>query len=784
MKCIILSGGKGDRLWPLSRGNYPKQFIQLRGNHSLFQETVARNMPFCDEFLIVTNKEYRDIVENQMQAFQETTYRLALEETGRKTAAAILLSCLEFPLSEKLFVVAADHLIGSEGYKDAVMTAMEYASNGQLVTFGMPIEKPDTRFGYIRYQNENVVAFMEKPDMNQAKAYAESSEYLVNSGMFVFQNGVFLNEVRKYAPDLLKACEQVYGKRKLFSNGCFFSKEQLEKIAALPVEKAVFEYTNAAKVIRGQFTWQDVGSLEDLEQEGLTLDTNGLQIVKSCKDTMVLNQCEDRVVVANGLENTVVVNTRDAVYVGRKGVSEDMKDILKENPALQSFFGQGRVNYRRWGYYETLSEAAGYRVNRLVMHPGASTLSHSHAGRAEHWTVVQGRVRVLSKGMMTELMVGESAMAAAGEEHQLLNPGKEQLILIEVATGANVRETAVVAQLGSAVTEADMGVEIDPFVRLKPAFKDYLWGGTKLREVYGKRCEYDQIAESWELSAHPAGQSIVTTGSHRGLTFGAYLEAIGQKNWGWKCQSLANFPILIKFIDAKQALSVQVHPDDEYALTRENEYGKNEMWYIVDCEEGAGIYCGFNRDVTREEVQAKVQDNTIQEILNWIPVEKGKVYFIPAGTVHAICKGCLICEIQQSSNVTYRLYDYNRKDKFGNTRELHLEKALDVLQYGKYLESPRNVVEADVVRTEAESQQGLLLSSCKYFESRLFRIADRMELEIGEESFASLIFVTGRGIVSGEQTSITYWPGDSVFVPSGRKTITIEGPCELIVTRV
>ena len=210
MKCLLLAGGRGDRLWPLSRKNYPKQFIEIKNNHSIFQETVARNMAFCDEFIIVTNKEYQDIIENQMKAFRGLTYRCIYEEVGRKTTAAIVPACMGLPLSEFLFVVAADHLIEGESYKDDILRAKEYAKQGYLVTFGMNIDKPDTRYGYIHYKGDDVVGFSEKPDENTAKIYMESGDYLLNSGMFLFRNGDFLKELQINSPDVYSEFEKSF----------------------------------------------------------------------------------------------------------------------------------------------------------------------------------------------------------------------------------------------------------------------------------------------------------------------------------------------------------------------------------------------------------------------------------------------------------------------------------------------------------------------------------------------------------------------------------------------
>jgi mannose-6-phosphate isomerase len=217
----------------------------------------------------------------------------------------------------------------------------------------------------------------------------------------------------------------------------------------------------------------------------------------------------------------------------------------------------------------------------------------------------------------------------------------------------------------------------DP-VKLSPTFKDYLWGGERLKNEFNKKCDMTPLAESWELSAHRDGQSVVIGGEYDGLSLTEYIERIGKEALGENSAKYDYFPLLIKLIDAKGDLSVQVHPSDEYALKNEGEYGKAEMWYILDCDEGACLYYGFSRTVSREEYADAIKEGRLCELLNRVPVKKGDVFFIPAGTVHAIGSGILICEIQQNSNTTYRVFDYNRRDKNGNLRPLHIEKALEV----------------------------------------------------------------------------------------------------------
>ena len=682
MKCLVLAGGRGDRLWPLSRKNYPKQFISIQKDHSIFQETIARNIPYCDEFIIVTNKEYQFIVENQMKAFQGITYRLVLEEVGRKTTAAIVLSCLQFPLSELMFVVASDHLIEGPTYKDDVTRASELARDGWLVTFGMDIRKPETRFGYIRCHDDEVLSFIEKPDAATAASYFEAGDYLINIGMFLFRVGTLVQEIRKFYPWLYNSCEAAFYMRKVKGRHTYYPSEVLEGIQAVPIEKSVFEKTGRGKVIHSSFRWQDIGSLEDLSMTGIQRDDRN-QIVYESTNTTVLNQSDRQLVVANNLENITIINTEDAVYVGRTGESEKLKGIMKENPEEQHYFDQGRIIYKPWGTYELLNVNPRYVVRKVVVTEGKTIYAHQHAHRTEHWIIVCGRARIILKGSEREYGANDSIEVPENTAHQISNIGNEPLVFMEISTGTMVEERDLISIRSRDLSEAELGYQVEPFVRLLPAFKDYLWGGTRLRDIYGKKCDYEIIAESWELSAHKEGQSIVASGRHKGLLFSEYLDRIGKEKWGWKCQPLERFPLLVKLIDAKENLSVQVHPDDSYALEKENEYGKNEMWYILQCDPDSCIYCGFKRDVTREEVEKAVEENTILSLLNRIPIKQGDAFFIPAGTVHAIGKGSLICEIQQSSNCTYRLYDYNRKDKYGNYRELHMEKALAVMDYSR-----------------------------------------------------------------------------------------------------
>ena len=314
-------------------------------------------------------------------------------------------------------------------------------------------------------------------------------------------------------------------------------------------------------------------------------------------------------------------------------------------------------------------------------------------------------------------------------------------------------------------------------IKLEPAFKDYIWGGTRLRDDFGKRCDFDKVAESWELSCHKDGPSVVAEGKDKGLTLQQYIDKYGKEILGTNCGRFESFPILIKLIDAKDNLSVQVHPDNEYALRVEGEYGKTEMWYVVDCDEGAELLYGFKKEISKDEFARRIADNTLLEVTNSVPVHKGDVFFIEAGTLHAIGKGILIAEIQQNSNTTYRIYDYGRVGKDGKPRELHVEKAKDVTRLAPAKKYPETPVE------KHEGYTSKLLAECEYFSTYILDIDGKAELEAGEDSFNNLLFLEGEGTVSGGDC-VEFKKGDSIFITAGTGKYTVNGKCKAVLTKI
>ena len=776
MKCLILAGGRGERLWPLSRTNFPKQFINVQKNHSIFQETVARNMAYCDEFIIVTNYAYRPIIANQMESFQGVPYRCVFEEEPRKTMAAVALGCRGLQPSEFVFVAAADNLVDTgdcEGlnYRDAILRAKELARQGHIVQFGKEAKETDSRFGYFTAD-----AFIEKPDENQSRQLRNQTIYQ-NLGMLLFQSGTLFNELKILRPELYKTIKKARGTP--VPEGTLFAASALQSIEPVSVEHALIERTDKRIGIPVGFGWSDIGSLEDLEKTGIL--SEGTTVTRDSERAEVINRSSNQAVIVNGLDDILVVNTADAVYIGKKGESIRLKEIIRNNPELGSYINQGRIVYRPWGYYELLTAGETYSVRRVVILPGRTIYEHSHDLRSENWTLLEGSARVTINGEGTPFTIQSPVSVPPKVPHQISNIGDVPLQMIETDSGEIRNNADMRGNSGRDVTEGELGLRIDPVIRLTPVYKDYLWGGTRLRDLYGKQCDYDIIAESWELSAHPDGNSIVASGRHKGLPFSNYLNTVGKETLGWKCASLQTFPLLIKFIDARDNLSVQVHPNDDYALEHENEYGKNEMWYVVDAEPGAGLYVGFRKDTSKEEIKQRLENNTLQEILNFCPTHPGDIYFIPAGTVHAIGAGNLICEIQQSSNSTYRLYDYGRKDKYGNPRKLHIEKALDVLDYSRY--KPAEITIEDVTEQENGKNEEKRIR-CKYFETIVMSVSDEKTIHISDDSFKAFVCIRGEGTLSAGNMIQPVKAGDTIFIAAGEKDIELKGGMTFALTGV
>ena len=786
MKCVILAGGSGDSLWPLSRKNYPKQFMKFKEGRSLLQETVVRNLPYCDEFIIVTNEAYKNIVNGQMKAFQSLKYRVILEGTAKGTAAAIMLGTMFANPTEFVLVVNSDNFIDGDGYKDAIIGAKEIAKTGVIAAVGVKPEYQAKNLGYIKRDGNDVIKILSNVDFDDATSeiadcYSYEEGYLWNSGILVFRAGDMVNITRKKCPELYIACRTAKRKVPAIRRAIRFSENVMKDIVTGSIETLVLEHCDNLKVVEADILWKDI----DIEMHHS--DDKPDNIIKNdCSNISVINNAQRQLVVANDLRDIVVVNTEDAVYISSKKSADNIKEIIKDNlDQYETYFDYNRISYREWGIHELLNYSNGYKVKKVTVFPGMMMNLHQHELRAEYWSVVEGTATITIGTETKDYHKYDSVFVPIGVKHKVANKTDSNVVIIEVGIGDSILDNDMVKIYGQ--DSSDNGgnyVRKDncPIVKLDPAFKDNLWGGTKIRDVYGKKCDYDVIGESWELSAHPDGQSRIAEGYYKGMLFNDYLSIIGKEALGWKCQAQDRFPVLIKFIDAKQALSIQIHPDDEYALENENEYGKNEMWYVLDAEPGAYLYCGLSRASSKEEIEERIKNNTITEILNKIEVKKGDVVMVKAGTIHAIGAGIFICEIQQNSNCTYRMYDYDRRDKFGNPRELHIAKSLDVVNPVKYEKDNK----CNVMLAHNEHYMSKRLVQCKYFEVIKYEIEDEAKIPVDEASFLSVIVIDGEGTIMTDDNDkeLKFKAGESFFINAGKRNVVVKGRSTCIITHV
>lgn len=317
-------------------------------------------------------------------------------------------------------------------------------------------------------------------------------------------------------------------------------------------------------------------------------------------------------------------------------------------------------------------------------------------------------------------------------------------------------------------------------LKLKPAIKDYLWGGRRLVEEYNKESDLEKVAESWEMSNHKDGSSIIINGKYANLSFREYLEKEGKKIWGDNCNKYNSFPIMIKFIDAKQALSIQIHPDDEYALKYEGEFGKNEFWYVLDAEPGAFLYYGVNEEMTKAKFKERIENGTICDYLKKVEVKKGDCFLINAGTIHAIGAGTVIAEIQQCSNSTYRVYDFGRIGADGKPRELHINKAVDVAN----LKPSGKNGEAEGELIDHSFYVSMLLTNNEYFTCTKYDINGDVTLNATNSSFNSVIVIEGNGKIISNSQELEIRKGDSFFIPAGYGSYTVFGNVSLILTNL
>jgi mannose-1-phosphate guanylyltransferase len=469
MKNVILCGGNGTRLWPLSRKLMPKQFLKIFNGKSLFQKTIERNSLFCNNFAIVTNEEQYFLSLDQLEELDSQKLvikpKFFLEEMGKNTAPAIAFVAFESNEEDILFVTPSDHLIKNEQeYKKTVLKAKELAEKGYLVTFGIKPTEPNTGYGYIESKGKlkingelkslDVVQFHEKPDIETAKKYLmvnnrytdnqSTSYYFWNSGMFMFKAGIYLEELQKHAPEIYEACKKIYENNIIhyssLTNHCF-RITNMQEIPDISIDYAVMEKSDKIKVVPSNFEWNDVGSFDCLIDE---IDSKEAIEIDS-KNNFYYSDNNKKVIATIDLEDFIIIDTKDALLITKKGQTQKVKNIVEQlkinhYPLLTTH----STVHRPWGTFETLIDENGYKIKRIIVKPGKRLSLQKHFHRSEHWIVVSGTATVTVGNEKKLVRPNESTYINMGEIHRLENEGKIPVVLIEAQVGEYTGEDDIV----------------------------------------------------------------------------------------------------------------------------------------------------------------------------------------------------------------------------------------------------------------------------------------------------------------------------------------------------
>ena len=456
---IIMAGGTGSRLWPLSRELFPKQFQKLYGQTTMLQATVLRLQGLdCLPPLVICNEEHRFIVAEQLRQIGQLDHNIILEPTGKNTAPAIALAAIyaaKHEDSPALLVLAADHVVLDEdAFRAAVVQAQVPVKEDKLVTFGIVPQSPETGYGYIKY-NPNageqlgftVEQFVEKPDLATAKAYLDSGNYLWNSSIFAFKAQNYLNELKHYRPDIFSACSNAMQSVDIDLDFIRINKESFFDCPAESIDYAVMEKTTNAVVIAMDVGWSDVGAWSSL-WEVSDKDSQGNVIKGDVFTTDSKNNyifAETGMIATVGLEDTIVIQTKDAVLVSAKDKTQDVKNIVKQlRSKNRSEHLIHREVYRPWGKYDSIDSGHRYQVKCITVKPGEKLSVQMHHHRAEHWIVVSGTAKVTVDDKVRLVSENESVYVPLGSTHCLENPGKVDLELIEVQVGSYLGEDDIV----------------------------------------------------------------------------------------------------------------------------------------------------------------------------------------------------------------------------------------------------------------------------------------------------------------------------------------------------
>ncbi|MBP9673635.1 MAG: mannose-1-phosphate guanylyltransferase/mannose-6-phosphate isomerase [Bacteriovoracaceae bacterium] len=450
IKHLVLCGGSGKRLWPLSRTLYPKQFLKIFKGESLFTQTIFRNMGICQEALITLHESQYFLAQEEIKRsnYKNPTHFI-LEPIGKNTAPAIILGALSSHPQDIIMVTPADHFIeNSESYLQAIKRSIELAQSDFIVTLGIKPTYAETGFGYIESKGEEVLSFKEKPELNIAQEYLKQGTFYWNSGMFCFKVATFLQEIKTFAPDLFKACETVWEKSLTENNITRLNKNDMEKIPSISIDYALMEKTKKIKMVPVNFAWSDVGSFDAIEkiqkkdEQGNSALLPFYNIASS--NNLVLQEGK-RTIALSHVDDLIVVDTQDALLITKKGYSQDVKKVTELIEKKEAHLTEVHCTaHRPWGTYTVLEDTPSYKIKRIVVYPSGRLSLQKHSKRSEHWTVVEGVAKVTIDGHIQFLKRNESTYIPIEAVHRLENEGLENLVMIETQVGSYLGEDDIV----------------------------------------------------------------------------------------------------------------------------------------------------------------------------------------------------------------------------------------------------------------------------------------------------------------------------------------------------